>query len=77
MSHPEYPDTYECIHCHEQVHGTAHLTGQQRGKQRCDGTAYGLPYGYNAHPIGTPCDNPWTACIGSVRPDPNLEGADR
>jgi len=71
MSHPEYPTAYECKHCHQPAGETIHVGGSRDHLQRCDASAYGLDYGYNAHPIETPCDNKWTACVGSIRPDPN------
>ena len=61
--------TYSCAHCGLTATQTTHDEGSHRGKQRC-GLESGLPYGYNAHPANVPCDNSWTACIGSVTPVP-------
>lgn len=55
-----------CIHCGRPFEGYAHMEGDYRGKQRCSPGDSGLQYGYNAHPVGTPCERP---CLGEVYPD--------
>lgn len=40
------------------------------GLSRCDPGESGLPYGYNAEPIGQPCQTP---CIGMRYPDPKAD----
>ncbi len=42
------------------------------GKSRCDPDESGLPYGYNAEPIGQPCGLP---CLGERYPDPSTSAA--
>ena len=59
---------YECIHCGRAARDHAHVEGLQKGLQRCYSGDSGLPYGYNAHPVGTMCKNP---CRGSYEPDPD------
>jgi hypothetical protein len=57
-----------CTHCNRPISdglGPVHLDGEQQGKQRCCSDDSGLPYGYNAHPVGTPCQIP---CRGEYEP---------
>jgi len=59
-------DAAVCKHCARPLaeNGT-HAEGRQRGLNRCDTADSGLPYGYDAAPIGTPCSH---ACRGYVTP---------
>lgn len=57
-----------CKHCNQpldipegKLRGV-HAAGRQRGMWRCDTADSGLPYGYNADPIGQPCGG---ACMGA------------
>lgn len=61
-------EPYNCIHCGQAAKGYVHLEGGSRGLQRCNPGDSGLPYGYNAHRLGTVCKNP---CKGEYTPDPN------
>lgn len=55
-----------CKHCGRPINGTVHTEGGQAGLQRCDPADSGLPYGYNAAPVGEPCRSP---CIGATIDD--------
>lgn len=53
-----------CRHCQRPLLApeyTLHAEGRYRGKHRCDPEDSRLPYGYNAHPPGQPCD---PTCLG-------------
>ncbi len=61
----------ECKHCGRTIHtGSPDRGYVHRGdwggasKSRCDPDESGLPYGYNAAPVGEPCQWP---CIGAER----------
>ena len=63
-----------CKHCRRTVVGEAgagyyshQLDSGHTGKSRCDPDKSGLDYGYNAAPIGEPCQEP---CSGVRWPDP-------
>jgi hypothetical protein len=54
-----------CKHCGQPIGDgqyPVHRAGHYRGKQRCDPDDSGLPYGYNADPVGAPCN---AICLGS------------
>ncbi len=60
----------KCKHCGRQIAagnerlGWVHaLDSGYTGKSRCDPDESGLPYGYNAEPVGNPCQRP---CLGSM-----------
>lgn len=56
-----------CTHCGKGITDSrypAHTEGDYSGKQRCSPGDSGLPYGYNAHPVGTACEYP---CLGEER----------
>lgn len=70
------PENGPCKHCGRTIHdgnptrGYVHRgNGGHTSKSRCDPDESGLPYGYNAEPIGQPCGNP---CIGTRYPDPKV-----
>lgn len=62
-------DALVCKHCDRPLaeNGT-HAEGRQRGKNRCDSDDSGLPYGYDAAPVGEPCSH---ACLGYEPPCPD------
>lgn len=59
-----------CKHCGQNIVSNdganwSHTTRSGHiGKQRCDPEQSGLPYGYNADPVGTDCT---PICLGSPR----------
>lgn len=60
----ENEEAVRCVHCDEPLAPSlqVHQRGQYPGLARCAPALSKLPYGYNAHPIGTPCEAP---CLGS------------
>jgi hypothetical protein len=59
-----------CKHCGRAIHagsperGYIHRSDGYASKSRCDPDESGLPYGYNAEPVGQPCKSP---CVGATR----------
>lgn len=61
-------DLGNCKHCGRAIadgderRGWVHDHGNGSVLGRCNPEESGLPYGYNAEPVGQPCQNP---CLGS------------
>jgi hypothetical protein len=54
-----------CKHCQKTISSDdwpVHTEGNYSGKHRCDPADSGLPYGFEAAPVGVPCSYP---CLGA------------